>query len=253
MTVERDGIRVPLDAAGVPRDGVLVVHSAFRGLSLAGWRAEAACEALLAEMPNGTVLMPTMTWRTVTPAQPVFSELATPSHTGILTEVFRTRFASHRSLHPTHSVAGGGPAAGALLSAHHLGTTPCPATSPYGLMRDYDAWILLLGVGMETCTAVHHAEEVIAPELYVRPMDQAEPYELIDRHGVSHAVQTRRHPRLPRDFGKFVPVLEGRGRLVRGQLPGTPWMLFAAKDLYRELFAALLRRRDAILEGVEVE
>ena len=66
-------------------------------------------EALLGHLSGGTLVMPTMTWRTVTPDRPVWDELATPSHTGVLTEVFRTRYATARSIHPTHSVAACGP------------------------------------------------------------------------------------------------------------------------------------------------
>ena len=252
MTIERDAIRHLLSAGRAARDGVLIVHSGIRGLSRAGWQAEAICSALLDEMAGGSVLMPTMTWRTVTPSNPIFDEMTTPSHTGVLTEVFRTKFATHRSLHPTHSVAGYGPAAAALLSTHHHGTTPCPATSPYGLMRDWDTHILLLGVGMESCTAIHHAEEIVAPELYVRPMEEAEDYKLVDRHSVSHPVATRRHRKLPRDFAKFVPLLRTAGCLVEGQLPDTPWMMFPAGRLLRLAFAALVRDSDAILAGVGI-
>lgn len=224
-----------------------MVHSAFAGFSRAGLRAERFCEALIDEMRGGTVLMPTMTWRTVTPANPIFDELNTPGHTGVLTEVFRTRFASHRSLHPTHSAAGLGPLAKLLLSTHHEGTTPCAGNSPYGLARDYDASILMLGVSLEACTAIHHAEEVMAPELYVRPLNEAEDYELVDRRGITHRVKTRRHPRLPRDFPKFEPALKDEGLLEAGRVGEAPWRLFSARDLYRLLFTSLERRRDATL------
>src|SRR5687768_12015138 len=100
----------------VPRDGVLIVHSAMARLSRQGYRAEGIIDALLAYMRACNLLMPTMTWRTVTPDNPVWDEIATPSHTGVLTEVFRTRFAARRSIHPTHSVAGLGPAVDTLLS-----------------------------------------------------------------------------------------------------------------------------------------
>ncbi|HVI62949.1 MAG TPA: AAC(3) family N-acetyltransferase, partial [Bradyrhizobium sp.] len=99
-----------LERFGVPRDGALVVHSAIAPLSRRGLRAEAIIEALIEYMRGGNLLMPTMTWRTVTPEQPHWDELETPSHTGVLTEIFRTRYASGRSIHPTHSVAGLGPA-----------------------------------------------------------------------------------------------------------------------------------------------
>src|SRR5262249_29041952 len=105
---------------GVARDGVLIVHSAIASLSRQGLQAEALIEVLLDYMTPGTVFMPTMTWRTVTPAQPTWDEMQTSSHTGVLSEVFRTRYAVARSIHPTHSVAGYGPAAKALLSRHQF-------------------------------------------------------------------------------------------------------------------------------------
>ncbi|MDB5362929.1 MAG: aminoglycoside 3-N-acetyltransferase [Rhodospirillales bacterium] len=226
---------------------VLIVHSAFSGLSRAGLKAEAFCQALIEAAPACTILMPTMTWRTVTPATPTFDEIETPSHTGILTEVFRTRFASHRSLHPTHSVAGRGPLAARLLGSHHLGDTPCPGSSPYGLMRDFDASILLLGVGLECCTAIHHAEETIAPDFYVRPPAEGEAYRLRARDGTLHQVQTRRHRRLPRDFSQFEPALRTAGHLREGEVAGTVWRVLPARQLYRLVLAALAERQDATL------
>lgn len=247
MNREQNTVHAILDSRPMARDGILLIHSAFRQLSRAGFRAERVCEALIDYMKDGTVLMPAMSPKAVTPENPVFDELRTPSYTGALTEVFRTGYATNRSLHPTHSVAGCGLLAEFLLSMHHLGTTPCPGGSPYGLMRDFDAYILLLGVGMECCTAFHHAEEMIAPDLYVRPMADAEEYDLIDRHGTIHRVKTRRHPRLPRNFPKFAPVLKARGELAQGEVFATSWLLFSARDLYRTLFRALARRQDATL------
>ena len=120
-------------------------------------------------MRDGNLFMPTMTWRTVTPDNPVWDEIATPSHTGVLTEVFRTRYATRRSIHPTHSVAGFGPAVDTLLSRHQVDDTPVSENSPYGLMRDYETYILMIGVGLESVTAIHLPEETIAEDVYVRP------------------------------------------------------------------------------------
>ena len=158
-----------LAGAGIPRDGVLFVHSAFRALGAQGLRAESFIEGLLEYMSTGTVVMPTMTWRVVTPASPWFDELETVSHVGVVAELFRTRYATHRSLHPTHSVAAYGRHAAELTSAHHLGDTPCALVSPYGVARSMDAHILLLGIGLERCTAIHHAEEIAAIDVYLEP------------------------------------------------------------------------------------
>src|SRR6266481_8254119 len=177
-----------LERFGVPRDGVLVVHSAIAPLSRRGLRAEAIIEALIDYMRGGNLFMPTMTWRTVTPEQPHWDELGTPSHTGVLTEIFRTRYASGRSIHPTHSVAGLGPAAPLLLSRHHIDNTPVSANSPYGLMRDYEAYVLMIGVGLETVTAIHLPEETVNVDLYVRPAETARLYRCRDRHGTVRQV-----------------------------------------------------------------
>jgi len=226
----------------VPTDAVLVVHSAITGLSQQGFRAEGMIEALINYLDKGTLLMPAMTWRTVTPSNPVFDELNTPSHTGALTEVFRTRYATSRSLHPTHSVAGYGQAAKTLLATHHIGDTPVPPTSPYALFRDYPAFILLLGVGLEMCTAIHHPEEVIAPEIYLKPIEEAEFYELHDRNGNIVKYTLRRHKKLNRDFPKFVPLLAAKNQILTGDINGVAWSIVRAGDLLREVFARLIER-----------
>ena len=239
-TREYDALIPILDRMQVPRDGVLVVHSAIATLSRQGFRAEAMIEALLRYLSAGTLVMPTMTWRTVTPEQPVWDELATPSHTGVLTEVFRTGYATARSIHPTHSAAACGPQTHRLLARHHLDNTPVSANSPFGLMRDDAAYVLLLGVGLESCTAIHLPEELIAPEIYIRPVEQAELYECRDRHGVVHQVRTRRHWRLDRDFPKFGPPLELRGLMKAGRLDECPFSIVALTDLLGVVCAALI-------------
>ncbi len=201
-------------------------------------------EALLEYLEHGTLMMPAMTWRTVTPENPVWDELTTPSHTGILSEIFRTRYATARSLHPTHSVAGVGPLAQALLSTHHFGNTPVPATSPYGLMRDYPAYILMIGVGLESCTAIHHPEEVIAPHIYVKLAEDAERYELRDREGRRIEFHLRRHSRLNRNFPKFAPLLAAKSRIRSGTVSRVPWTLVKASDLLAEVFTRLIEQPD---------
>src|SRR5262249_61992835 len=172
-----------LERFGVPPDGVVVVHSAIAPLSRRGLRAEAMIEALIDYMRGGNLFMPTMTWRTVTPEQPHWDELETPSHTGVLTEIFRTRYASGRSIHPTHSVAGLGPAAPLLFSRHHIDNTPGSANSPYGVMRDYEAYVFMIGGGLENATANHLPAEKGKVDLYVPPAESPRPYRWLDPPG----------------------------------------------------------------------
>ena len=227
---------------------MLVVHSSFRNLGQQGYRVESFIEAVLDHVGgSGTFLMPAMSWRTVNPSNPFFDELKTESHVGVMAEIFRVSYATLRSLHPTHSVSGVGPAVTTLLSRHHVDDTPVSANSPYGLMRDYDAYILMLDVGLERVTAIHHAEEVVAPDIYLKPPQEAETYECRDRHGKSVTVRLRRHYRLNRDFPQFEPHLAAKGQLMSGEISGTRWMLISLRDLLREVFATLIERPDTII------
>ena len=215
------------------------MHSAIGKLSRQGFRAEAMIEAVLEHMRGGTVVMPTMTWRTVSTVQPHWDEIETASETGVLSEIFRKSYASHRSIHPTHSVAAVGAAADVLTGRHHQDPTPVSENSPHGLMRSYDSYIAMLGVGLEACTAIHLPEELVAPDLYLRPLDPAEVYYCRDRNGRVHHVRTRRHWRLDRDFPKFGPGLQERGLMQAGAVGDCAYSVVALHDLLNAVNAAL--------------
>lgn len=242
---DRDVARA-LARFAIPRDGVLLVHSAFKGFARDGHSLAGVLAALRGHMAPGTLLMPTMSWRFVKPGG-VFDELATPSNTGALTELFRTTAATHRSLHPTHSCAGEGSRAGALLAEHHLGDTPCWARSPFGLLAAADAWVLMLGISMDCCTLVHHVEETVAPDIYCRPAEAADRYALRDRKGVEREFRLRRHRFLPRDYWQFQDALAAEGALRVGAIDSSVVRAFRARDLVRVAEAALRARPDAVL------
>jgi aminoglycoside 3-N-acetyltransferase len=247
-TREKEALVPILEGIGAPSDGVLVVHSAIARLSRQGFRAEAMIESFLGYMCNGTVLMPTMTWRTVTPQNPDWDELTTRSETGVMSEIFRRRYASRRSIHPTHSVAARGAAADILLARHHLDDTPVSANSPYGLMPSHKSYAMMIGVGLETCTAIHLPEEAVAPDVYLRPLDRTEIYRCKDRHGHVHEMHTRRHQRVDRDFPQFGPPLAAAGRLRAGNINGCPYIIVCLEDLLGTVTAALHADQNATLK-----
>jgi aminoglycoside 3-N-acetyltransferase len=247
MTPEARAVSEALARARVPHEGVLFVHSAFRRLGIQGFRLDAFIEALLEYMRDGTLVMPTMTWRVVTPAQPIFDELTSASHVGIVPERFRTAYATHRSLHPTHSVAAFGKLAASLTSGHHVDGTPCSLNSPYGKARSEDAHVLLLGIGLERCTAIHHAEEMMAPDIYLVRPEAAADFEMRARDGTLYKMRLRGHIKLNRDFPQFAKPLTERGLMRHGDMAGTPWQAVLQSDLLAEVFAALDRDPRAII------
>ncbi len=224
-----------LKDAGVRNDSVLIIHSAFRQLSRQQIRAEFFCDITLNYLTRGTLLMPTMTWRTVTSEQPVFNVRETPSHTGILSEIFRQRYASTRSLHPTHSVSGCGRDAEGLLSTHHYTGTPCSMESPYGIITNGDllhnTFFLLVSVGLESCTYIHYFEEVHAPEIYLQ--EQTETYLLKTATDNQMTYYLRPHRRLPRDFHQFGSKLARNNQLHFVSFEGVSFTLLAASNLSR--------------------
>ncbi|MCA9471191.1 MAG: AAC(3) family N-acetyltransferase [Nitrospirales bacterium] len=232
---------------GTPSDGVVLVHSAFKQFARDGYRAPIVLRSLVEYFERGTLLMPTMSWRYVNAANPLFDELDTPSNTGILTELFRTEYADVRSLHPTHSVAGRGKMARTLVQTHHYDETPCSSRSPFGLLSRHDAWVLMLGISMDCCTLVHFGEESVAPELYLRPSDQRETYSCRDRKGQVFEVTLRRHRFLPRDYFQFQDQLAGEGKLQVARIGNTTCRAFRAVDMVRIVTEALKQSPDAIL------
>jgi len=231
----------------VTADRPLVVHSAFVGLARAGFDAHGVVDAMAAFLAPTTLLMPSMSWRSVNPANPVFDELATPGITGILSEIFRQRHATRRSLHPTHSVAAKGALADRLLEAHHLEDTPCHARSPWGLLDDFGADVLLIGIGMERCTLIHHVEELVAPELYLQPPERRERYICRDRFGKEISMYTRRHLRLRRNFHIFEDALAAQGGVRYAREGAVLARAFRADEMVPLALAMLRREPDLIL------
>ncbi len=240
-------VKKALELLGIEPEGVLMVHSAFKQLSKDGHDPIGILNQLVGYMEPGTLLMPTMSWRFVNKAHPIFEELHTPSNTGILTEIFRQKYADTRSCHPTHSVAGRGALASELLSSHHLDETPCSARSPFGLHANRNGWILLMGISIDCCTLIHAVEETVAPEVYLRPASQKETYICRTRKGEEKQVCLRRHQFLPRNYFQFQDELAREGLLKITRIDNTICRAFKSADMVRVVTNRLDFSPDSIL------
>jgi aminoglycoside N3'-acetyltransferase len=105
----------------------------------------------------------------------------------------------------------------------------------------------MLGIGLERVTAIHHAEEMIAPDTYLQPASQAELYECHARDRTTYRVRLRRHLKLSRDFPQFEAPLEQKGLLRRGAVGTTAWKAVSQRDLLAEVSEALRRDPRAII------
>jgi aminoglycoside 3-N-acetyltransferase len=179
-TITREDLVADLTALGVDVGGTLLVHCSMRRI---GW-IEGGAATLLAAIrevngPDGTVVVPAQTpdnsltspvHRAATAGMtdaerarfvadmPGFDPGRTPSYgVGGFAEHVRSHPGALRSRHPQTSFAALGPAAAEILRVHdvdcHLGER-----SPLGALYRRRATILLLGVGVAKCTALHLAE-----------------------------------------------------------------------------------------------
>ena len=166
----RANLHHDLLALGVRPGGVLMVHASLRSLGPVDGGAETVVLALLdALAPNGTLMMPALSYATVGAANPFFHALHTPSCVGALAEHFRTRPGTLRSIHPTHSVAATGARARELLAQHENDTTPCGPRSPFHLLPQNEGQLLFIGCGTKPNTMMHGVEELVEPPYLFGP------------------------------------------------------------------------------------
>jgi aminoglycoside 3-N-acetyltransferase len=173
-----------LCALGIQPGQILLVHSSLRGVGTGPAVLAAALASVLG--PNGTIMVPTATADN-SDTSPIHQErtqgmntkerqryrdgmsaydpATTPSiGMGAFAEHIRTSQATQRSAHPQTSLAALGHAATYLVGGHaadcHYGEN-----SPLAkLYKSDNAAILMLGVGYDSCTALHLAEYRYTPE-----------------------------------------------------------------------------------------
>ncbi len=181
----RAGIVRDLRALGLTGGRTLLVHASLRSM---GWVDGGAATVVgaLRELLGlaGTLVVPATTAENsdssrdylariagLTPEQvksyrdamPPFDRARTPaSGAGRIAEEVRTAPGAIRSAHPQSSFAAIGPLARFLMKRHrldcHLGED-----SPLGKLYSVGAWVLMLGVGYQACTALHLAEYRYTP------------------------------------------------------------------------------------------
>ncbi|MBR4866732.1 MAG: AAC(3) family N-acetyltransferase [Clostridia bacterium] len=180
-----------LRALGIRSDDVILMHSSLSALGYVEGGADTVIDTLLEVLKDGTLLIPALSYETVTADSPNFSVKDSPSCIGKISETFRTRPGVLRSMHPTHSVCGVGRFAEEILSRHIETETPVGETSPFALLPKYGGKVLMLGCGLRPNTSMHGVEELVKPDYLLHP----EPleYRLTGYDGNTVSKTYRRH------------------------------------------------------------
>lgn len=175
--VTKTRLRHDLHRLGLRPGAIVIVQSS---LSTIGWvvgGARSVIEALMETVgPDGTVMMPAFSEQISDPAgwsdppvpeswietirteMPAYDPARTETRAmGAIAEQFRTWPGVGRSPHPTQSWAAWGRHAGELTEQHGPGW-PTGWDSPLGRFYGLDGQVLLLGVGYNRNSSLHHAE-----------------------------------------------------------------------------------------------
>ncbi|MEV3858208.1 AAC(3) family N-acetyltransferase [Streptomyces sp. NPDC050095] len=164
----------------------VIVHASLGSLGRVDGGAATVVDSLRTVLgPTGTLVVPTFTWQVTDPdpdhlgmpdpgviarreAVPTFHPDLETTGMGAVPEAVRALPESVRSAHPQASVAAVGARAEDITSRQTLGFA-LGRTSPFGRLHDLGGHILLVGVGHDRNSFLHHAESLTPnPRLKVR-------------------------------------------------------------------------------------
>lgn len=148
-----------LRAMGMAPTDTVLLHTSMKKIGMVEGGADTVLDALQAYLAPGLLVFPTLNWHILDEKPPRYDVNDTPSIIGILTERFRRRPNVHRSLNPTHSVCAYGADAVSFAQGGDTDGTPLGIYSPWRKLVERDAWILMAGCDLTTCTFIHGVEE----------------------------------------------------------------------------------------------
>ena len=175
--VLKEDIDSALAEIGVKAGDNLMVHCSLSSLGFVCGGAEPVIRSLLEAVgTDGTVMMPTQSWKNLDPETgvhwlepkewwdiirenwPAYDKRITPTNTmGAVAEMFRQWPGSERSDHPARSVAANGKNA-IFLTENHTLENIFGEGSPLSRFYDLDGKVLLIGVDYDKNTSLHLAD-----------------------------------------------------------------------------------------------
>lgn len=231
--VTRDDIHDGVRALGIGPGDVLMAHAS---LSAFGWvegGADAVIDGLLDALgPAGTLVLPTFTWRAFhAEARVTFDVANTPCETGRIPETFRKRPGVSRSVHVCHSVAALGPAVPEVLGD---GVSSFGPGSTFDALLRRNAWVLMLGVSFQSCTALHAVEEFVGVPYRAHRDYEGSTVILPDGSRMpSRAIEYLRQDRSANDFAKVADILRQSGVLTEARIGRALCMAVRIRNLFR--------------------
>jgi len=253
--VAKEDVVRSLRELGLKEGDIVGVHSSLSSFGYVEGGADAVIDALLEVVgEEGTIVMPTHSNNLVrmelSPEEKAAGVLwlfkilpydpkETPCTTGIIPETFRKRPGVVRSLHPVHSIAAIGPKAKEITSAGDRS-----GLGGWKRIYDLDGYVLLIGVGLEVCTAMHLAEDMVQLPKHI--LDKITPPQWFVEKYPEDKWEWDIGP-YP-DFAKLEPICKERGVMQVTVIGGATIKLLKLRELI-DLYIEELRRNPDLFYG----
>ena len=166
----KEELKKDLLALGIRPGDTVLIHSSYKAMGGIEEGAKGFFDTVMELLgEEGTLVIPTLSFSTVTWDNPYFDRNETPSCVGYLTEYFRTSVPGvRRSMHATHSCAAWGKHRDYLIDGHELDRTPVGENSPFHKLPKLGGKILMLGCRADSNTSFHGIEETAEPPFLFR-------------------------------------------------------------------------------------
>jgi aminoglycoside 3-N-acetyltransferase len=165
----------------------------------------------------------------------VFDVKRTPSHMGLLSEMFRRRKGVIRSASPIHPILAWGPRSEWLVAGHEDLLYSCGENSPFERMLELDTKGLVFDVELDVLTFAHYLEHIFREASPV-PVYTAEPIgmEIIDQAKMRRAVAVYAFsPEVVklRNFSVLYDDLIDRGKVTEERVGNTRLQLVSLRNI----------------------
>jgi aminoglycoside 3-N-acetyltransferase len=231
-------LKARLRSAGISESDTLLVHSNFEPNS--GFQGTPLDLAnALAELvgSKGNLLMVSIPFRGaaydyLALGKP-FNVRKTMSMMGLVTEMFRRREGTVRSLHPTHPVLACGKDARWLVADHERCLYPCGRGSPFEKFHRLGGKVLFFDVSFGSITFFHYVEDLLKERLPFPVYDERLfSVPAVDANGASHIVQTYAFSKeVPRAAEKIESEMLRRGMIRAGRVGNSRFQLVNSADV----------------------
>lgn len=244
MIVTKKDLRLGLDHLGLHVDDCVIVHSSFKSFGTVEGGPLTVVGALLETIgEQGLLMMPTYGHTEnengdLVPLDPATSVITT----GIVPATLAQDPRGYRGLHPLYSITYAGRHADELARENERLMFPYGLNQPFHVLLRERGFMLLLGVGNASNSAIHMLEEICDPPYLQEKKSQAH-LTIKDFFAMPIAKQREslQHHRAgpQRDFTRLDPLLEQNGSVAQTRIGNSVVTLIPLLTVQRVLEEAM--------------